>query len=75
MRCRNVLVLGLTLLTVGLLATGSTQAATIDPDLLDALSEKAGGMVPGAHDFDNAQGSEDLAGGAGKPFTQPARTR
>ena len=61
MRCRNVPVLCLTLLTLSFLTTGSTQAATIDPELLDALSEKAGGMVPVLMIFDNPRGVTDLA--------------
>ena len=61
MRCRNVLGLFLTLLTLGLLAPQSTLAATIDPDLLDALSEKDGGLVPVLMIYDNPQDVSDLA--------------
>jgi hypothetical protein len=61
MRRRNVLVLCLTLLILSLMTTGSTQAATIDPDLLDALSEKAGGMVPVLMIYDNPKDVTDLA--------------
>jgi len=60
MHRRHVLALCFTLLTLSLLAPESTQAAKIHPDLLDALSEKAGEQVPVLMIYDNPQVVSDL---------------
>ena len=60
MRRRNVLALILTLMSLSLLAAGVTQAATIHPDLQDALSEKAGDLVPVLMVYDNPNEVSDL---------------
>ncbi len=60
MRRRYVLALCLTLLTFGLLVPDSSQAADIHPDLLDALAEKGGDLVPVLMIYSNPLDVSDL---------------